>query len=559
MYSESIQNRLKEVRIDLIDQVDECQDFDENLEPFQPSAFTNVRQQARRCGTECTFIFNNVRDRISNTDVHRFRMEDKSPPLSPATPLLDLTRRKALGHSPIPLATTTLSQPSTPRVPLRQQNRQQLENRVQRSELTDPSAQWTHSGPPQVDQGGTIPNKHPPRGPSPEQRARAVSPSARSPYRYREISPPRHSSSQSQQQSQQLTLIAKEIINSRINANDEFLERRRRSRAMFRNRYSFSASSIEENKTSNSEPAFTMSDGSLNTSPWSSYSSGNSPIERHSSKGSGVGSGGSGYDSLVERKRSQGQTSSHGGGGNSRNGSLRDAPPASAVTKQDSADVIIANATSTQQAQHPPVFSPPTPLPETTTTTPSIKTAPMSPGISEYQPSDSGTSLLLKSPVSPPTTQLPQGEWGRLNTNPATTPLAATLQVPGFGAGVDDGLEVAPQVEIESGLEVVPPSEPELAYTSSDNYYDRKYNNNDNNNAATSSSSSTQWGGGGGNKSTSAAANTGPLSMRNEECPMRHDASFYKFDGFCAGAKAMLRNQTGFKVVKRASVCEIYS
>jgi hypothetical protein len=38
---------------------------------------------------------------------------------------------------------------------------------------------------------------------------------------------------------------------------------------------------------------------------------------------------------------------------------------------------------------------------------------------------------------------------------------------------------------------------------------------------------------------------------------MRHDSSFYKFGGFCDGAKALVKGATGFKIIKRPSVSEI--
>ncbi|PQE22861.1 SH3 domain-containing protein [Rutstroemia sp. NJR-2017a BBW] len=442
-----VQNRLKEVRIDLIDQIDECQDFDENLNSFQPSAFTNVKQQSKRCRTECTFIFNNLRDRILETDRHDFRMEDKSPPLSPTTPFIDLSRRKFVAN-PMP-------SPSTPKAPL--QNHRPVENR---QPVRDPgnANPWSLSGP-YFDH--SAPKLLP--ATSSESQPRAASPPPRARFQLRDPSP------------SQLKLIPKEVVNLRINANDEFLERRRQSRIMFQElRHSFS--SIEENRASEA-----FSDGS----PWSSYSSASSPIERHSSRGSG-------YDDLIGRKRSQGQASQ---GGNSRNGSLRDA------TKPDNEFI-----------------------------SPSSLKPPMSPGISEYQPSDSGNSVFIKSPVSPPTAELSTDntQWGKL-APPAT--LASTLHVSGFAAGIEEGLEVVPVVE--SGLEVVPQPEPEPAPTPA---------------AARAPTPAPVE-----NRSVSRLDKHFTPSIKSIECPMRHDTSFYKFDGFCPGAKAMIRGETGFRVVKRPS------
>ncbi|ESZ94206.1 hypothetical protein SBOR_5405 [Sclerotinia borealis F-4128] len=480
MEDESIQNRLKEVRIDLRDQIDECQDFDENLGSFQPSAFTTVRHQSKRCRTECTFIFNNLRDRIDQTDRHDFRMEDKSPPLSPVhIPIMEqIPRRK-----PIPGPSNSTTPPSLG-LPF-QFNRQIIENKVLASEAPKRSPKkdnpWTLSGP-YFDVG---PNT-PPRGLSPEPSYQeSLQPTPPSKYGYE--SPP----------TKQI-LIAKELVYQRLNANEEFLERRRQSRMSFHDELRKSVFSIEENRASES-----FSDGSMLTSPWSSYSSTSSPIERHSSRGSG-------YDDLIGRKRSQGQTSQ---GGSSRNGSLRDrdATPASSSTTKPENEVF-----------SPASLKPPTP----------ISATPMSPGISEYQPSESGTSMWMKSPVSPPMSDIhEQSSWDRLASTTATpivtTPLAATLQVPIFGTGVEEGLEAVPV--IESGLEVASSQDPEPVPIQAPN-------------PIVENRSQSQL-----------AMHRATPSMKSIDCPMRHDSSFYKFDGFCPGAKAMIRGETGFKVVKRPS------
>lgn len=485
---ESIQNRLKEVRIDLRDQIDECQDFDENLESFQPSAFTNVRQQSKRCRTECTFIFNNLRDRIDQTDRHDFRMEDKSPPLSPVhIPVMNRTARQLPISGPsnptTPPYTALFSQMNT-------QNIESIENKVLASEPLKRSPPkknpWSLSGP-YFDVGP----KTPPRGQSPEP-SYQESLQATPPPKYGYETPPRP------------MLIAKELVFQRLDANEEFLERRKQSRLSFHNEIRKSVSSIEENRASES-----FSEGSMLASPWSSYSSASSPIERHSSRGSG-------YDDLMGRKRSQGQTSQ---GGSSRNGSLRDrdaTPASSSTTKPENEHFA------------PHSLKPPTP----------VSATPISPGISEYQPSESGISLWMKSPVSPPMSDIHDpASWGRLvpsNTTPtSTTSLATTLQLPGFGSGVEDGLEVVPV--IESGLEVVPTQDPEPVPIQPSNSVPENRN-----------------------QSQLAMHRVTP-SLKSIDCPMRHDTSFYKFDGFCPGSKAMIRGETGFKVVKRPSVCRIPS
>jgi hypothetical protein len=46
-------------------------------------------------------------------------------------------------------------------------------------------------------------------------------------------------------------------------------------------------------------------------------------------------------------------------------------------------------------------------------------------------------------------------------------------------------------------------------------------------------------------------------SAKSTDCSITQDASFYRFGGFCDGAKYMLKGETGFKVVKRPSVSRI--
>ncbi|QSZ31043.1 hypothetical protein DSL72_000604 [Monilinia vaccinii-corymbosi] len=479
MDDEAIPTRLKGVKIDLRDQIDECQDFDENLESFQPTAFTNVKQQLKRCRAECTFIFNNVRDRIDRTDLDHLRMEDKSPPLSPIhIPIRDQT--------PGPINPTIPPSAAVAQWPL--QGDGKTIGKIARKALAPESSKrspknenvWSLSGP-YFDVGPRGP-KTPPRGPSPEPSYRESLQSTPPPH-YGYETPPRQ------------ILIAKEIVIQRLNANEEFLERRRQSRMSFHNEIRKSGSSLEESSTSE-----TFSDGSILASPWSSYSSASSPIERHSSRGSG-------YDDLMGRKRSQGQ------GGSSGNASLRD---------RDASLASSSTAKPDHEHYSPASLKPPTP----------ISATPMSPGVSEYQPSESGTSLWMKSPVSPPMSELHNPvSWARLAPTTATpTPtasLATTLQLPGYGAGVEDGLEVVSV--IESGLEVVPTQDPEPVPIHPSN-------------PVVENQSQSQL-----------AMHRATSSLKSIDCPMRHDSSFYRFDGFCQGAKAMIRGETGFKVVKRPS------
>jgi hypothetical protein len=77
LLAEPVQSKLKEFRIDLIDQINEC-DFDED-EPksFNPTAFANVQTQAQKSCTQCIAIFNDLRDRLLLTNLQNFQLEEK--------------------------------------------------------------------------------------------------------------------------------------------------------------------------------------------------------------------------------------------------------------------------------------------------------------------------------------------------------------------------------------------------------------------------------------------------------------------------------------------------
>jgi hypothetical protein len=47
------------------------------------------------------------------------------------------------------------------------------------------------------------------------------------------------------------------------------------------------------------------------------------------------------------------------------------------------------------------------------------------------------------------------------------------------------------------------------------------------------------------------------FTVRQMDYPIRPDSSFSKYGGFCEGAKALTRGDTGFKIVKRPAVCSV--
>ncbi|CAG8979504.1 hypothetical protein HYALB_00013297 [Hymenoscyphus albidus] len=213
--------------------------------------------------------------------------------------------------------------------------------------------------------------------------------------------------------------IPKEIVQSRIAENEAFLERRRQSRVLFQNELRKSVGSLE---TRNSEISIT-----------------DSRLSRSSS---------STYDSLVTRKRIQGQYSH---------------ATRSSVASSD-----------------------------------------------RYSKSPGGQEL--SSPRSPPANPAAErrtsdniGSWGSSGVS-----LSSTLRVPGFGAGIEPGLEVLTAVG----------SDNEKMLVGEDVIFNQSKL---------------------------------PVSMNTAGSPISHDASFFRLGGFCEGATSTLRGQTGFKVVKKPS------
>jgi hypothetical protein len=261
-----------------------------------------------------------------------------------------------------------------------------------------------------------------------------------------------------------VTLIPKEIVHHRLSANEEFLERRRQSRMLFQNELRtsiVSIGSIEENRASSTfvpSPMDNRTSQTFGKSPITSPilgSSGMSPIDGRGSRASL-----NGYDTLMTRQRSQGGTSQ--GTRSSRTSSIL--PDRQQAQRQGSQDSIFG-----------------------------LRAAQASPSLSGRRVSGGSD------------------HWG--------APLATTLQLPGFGAGVESGIEVVPGT---SGIDY------------------------DNEKIVVGSSE--------GSEGPVYTLPTPTTSVKSMDYPVRHDSSFYKFGGFCEGAKALMRGETGFKIVKRPSV-----
>jgi hypothetical protein len=117
--------------------------------------------------------------------------------------------------------------------------------------------------------------------------------------------------------------------------------------------------------------------------------------------------------------------------------------------------------------------------------------------------SDSETFKYPDSPLSPPMS-------ARQSANDVVLGLATTLKLPGFGAGVEEGIEVAIQGDSDPGKMLV------------NEIHDLP---------------------------------TPATSVRSIDYPITHDTSFYKYNGFCSGAKMIQQgNQKALKVIKMPGV-----
>ncbi|KAH6671839.1 hypothetical protein B0J14DRAFT_81810 [Halenospora varia] len=459
----AISNRLKDLRIALIDQIDSCQDFDEEPDLFEPAAFTAVLEIAERCSEECIIIFSGIRDRHFQACLQTI-----GPDKTRGDRNISGGGSRGESSYGFPSPPSEPSSPSTHMGNLRM-------NTPPPSAPPKPKSPWAIESPSQFDLGPTQP-------PGSSVRRKPVQQAIQSPSRGTlPFERPIH-------------FIPQELVHSRITSNEEFLARRRRSRIMFQTELRQSIGSIEEHKVlelsgeamkkdyaelpSNESVSFealpTYSDaanvntyssgsntyssntyssnntstyssasaGTYSTSPNTAYSS--SPIGERISKASS-----NSYDVLMTRQRSQGQFSTM-----TRSSDGSSMMPDRKVHRPDSQDLV-------------------SPLQQLHTST----------SFNEHPATDQ------------------KEKWEGLSS---------TLHVPGYGSGIESGLEVVMGVDHDN--EKMPVDD-----------------------------------------ENSLAQNTPTPSMKSFDYPIRHDTSFYKFGGFCDGAKAMMRGETGFKVVKRPS------
>lgn len=391
--TDSIQGKLKDLRIDLSDPIDDCPSFEEDLESFDHRAFTEIQQQSQRCCAETITIFHNLQDQLLQASLQNFKLNDRAN--------LSSMKQAFPPSKPMPAAPSDV-------------NKSSLILETKSHEPPKPRSPWSIDSPALFDTGISLST-------SPRPISQDMSP----------LNPPT------------LSLVPKEVIDYRLNANEEFLERRRQSRIAFQNQMRQSSiSSVSE---------YRVSDMSMITTPIL----GSSMTSSSSIGAPGSTASASGFMSLITRQRSPEHLPQ--ATRTSLTSLLREEIPElpERPTRQDS--------TQSQES----IFG--------------LRAAPLSPTLSEHR-------------------------------NSGAENLATTLQVPGFGSGVEEGLEVLSHVDHDNGLMLV----------CEDEIIDQP---------------------------------TPITSTKSIGYPIRHDTSFYRFGGFCDGARALIAGNTGFKIVKRPTVC----
>ena len=467
--AETIQGQLKDIKNDVRDSIDECQDFEEDPESFDQKTFINIQHQAEKCSADCISIFRDLRDQLTQGRVPTYMLgkEPNDNPNRNASRRLEAEQSQSkafanpqgsmleaqqkdgkaqLASMRQPTIANSVPphymSPITPTEPL------QIASRSVHAPPFEPvkhTGQWSIENPLNYDMSPTLGGS---LGASASLLRRKpvgnASPTASS------DEPP---------------LIPKEVVHSRISANEEFLERRRQSRIKFNElRYS-AVSSIDENRASE-----TFTDGPM------------SPLSPSPGTSAGLAYSG-GYN--MSRQRSQGHASQDTR--SSRTSSIL--PDRHSVQRHDSEDSIFGNR----------------------------RAAPASPPITENHAAGTSGNIELWSPItttaSPAMIDNPY-TWeppAIPPTVPPAVPPKLAIPMPSYGNEVPSGL-IPVNVVYDDGMIVV--------------------------------------------NAPDQSAQPGPtFTVRQMDYPIQADSSFSKFGGFCDGAKALTRGETGFKIVKRPAVC----
>ncbi|KAG4427477.1 hypothetical protein IFR05_017039 [Cadophora sp. M221] len=280
---QAIQNQLKNLRIEVRDRIDE---IEEEPESFNPATCTEAAEEAQNCSTTCINILNALRDRlVAAQNLAQEKPKDDRAQLTSMRLERSPTLRKPLPPTAQCISPVESLQVISPVV-------------EDPPEPSRPRNPWAIDSPSQFHLGAPLPSTG-----SPSQRRQSS----------RDISP-------SSLPEVDQRLISRDVVRSRVDANEEFLERRRQSRLSFLNELRKSVSSIDEDRERE-----TFVDGPLIASPVL----GSSGLAVSPTSGARPSFG---YGTLMTRQRSQ---ASQG----SRHSSIPERPERH-TQRQDSQDSI---------------------------------------------------------------------------------------------------------------------------------------------------------------------------------------------------------------------------
>lgn len=293
---ESFQTRLKELRIELLDHLNECQDFEEDEpETFNKLHFTSLQKTSQKCAAECTSTFNSITEPIVQENLRKARLEQRAR--DDRIQLSSMKERQPDHIRKTSSPTTRRPLPSTFRPELQKPI---LSVHPPSAEPMIPKSTYSIESPAEFSIGSPVQSKT-----QQQHMSRDISPSSK----------PDILNSR---------FIPEEVVKSRISANEQFLERRKQRKLLFQEEFRKSVSSMKGKRASevfgnglefNSPilgPSIGFSTsaerkrdsesslGSVATAPMNCPISPVSPVDGYGSRASG-----SGYENLVTRKRSE--------------------------------------------------------------------------------------------------------------------------------------------------------------------------------------------------------------------------------------------------------------
>jgi hypothetical protein len=529
----SIQTQFKELRLDLVDHLDRCQDFDEEPDSFERSAFTRLDEQAKICRDGCLLTFHDLRDQYCR-NLQAYRLRTRAVEENPQSPhARQQADQRLRGHFPSSPDDIAYSRAAS-------NVASHIENMPAKPESADkstanvvpmlPTSTWAFRtvSPPRPHTGATSP----PYG---------VSPSTRMPHT--EFMKTAFSVADAKP----LPLIPREARYSQGNTGHELSESKQQSDLLFQG---------ELRELSAYSPTSIYSPASLwsPATPATMYS----PIEDRFVEANRVsdlfselsipensvasgdihsrlsGSSLDGYHSLVTNQLSRGHFSQSTCSSamssidvdlyaHSQDKTYSDPHENSLVSPKVSRRVSDSfdswAALSKPSASGQQGYEPTTSFDHRPTSSQFQSGKNKSDDINDWVPAlqahlhktktrDITSTSEYSSPVGIPEyarrTSGNIGSWG---------PTSLTIHTVGYGAMIESGLEVVMDIDHDNEKMVV--SQEEMPHF---------------------------------------VQPIPPVSTKSTDCSITQDASFYRFGGFCDGAQYMLKGETGFKVVKRPSV-----